>query len=290
MPLVGGAARLARLRDRRRRRQGQRGRAPAPARRRSGASRAGRSRGSSRRRPRSRRSTQIGWNPGQVRRPAPVRDARAGPRRRRHRQAGDAPQRGGPRAQGHPRGRGGDRAARRRRDPAGPLAGAARGRAQGPPPPPRPPERCPICDTPTVKPEGSVFTRCPNRDCPGRRWQLLKHFVGAMDIDGLGEKQVSLFMDLGWVRTAADFYRLTAEQIASQPGFGQVSAEKLVGAIERSKQAAVRPGAVRARDRGGRLRHRAQPRPALPLDRRAARGRRPRRSSRPRASARRWRA
>jgi DNA ligase (NAD+) len=104
------------------------------------------------------------------------------------------------------------------------------------PPPPRPPERCPICDTPTVKPEDSVFTRCPNRDCPGRRWQLLKHFVGAMDIDGLGEKQVSLFMDLGWVRTAADFYRLTAEQIASQPGFGQVSAEKLVGAIERSKQ------------------------------------------------------
>jgi DNA ligase (NAD+) len=57
-----------------------------------------------------------------------------------------------------------------------------------------------------------------------------------MDIDGLGEKQVSLFMDLGWVETAADFYRLTADQIAEQPGFGQVSAEKLVGAIERSKQ------------------------------------------------------
>ena len=81
-----------------------------------------------------------------------------------------------------------------------------------------------------------MFTRCPNRDCPGRRWQLLKHFVGAMDIDGLGEKQVSLFMDLGWVRTAADFYRLSAEQISEQPGFGAVSAEKLVGAIEQSKQ------------------------------------------------------
>src|SRR5436305_2907811 len=99
---------------------------------------------------------------------------------------------------------------------------------------PRPPKRCPVCKTPTVKPEAGVFTRCPNRDCPGRRWQLLKHFVGAMDIDGLGEKQVSLFMDLGWVRTAADFYRLTAEQIAEQPGFGQVSADKLVGAIEAS--------------------------------------------------------
>jgi DNA ligase (NAD+) len=103
------------------------------------------------------------------------------------------------------------------------------------PRPPKPPKRCPICKTPTVKEEGSVFTRCPNRDCPGRRWQLLKHFVGAMDIDGLGEKQVSLFMDLGWVRTAADFYRLEAEQIAGQTGFGEVSARKLVQAIEDSK-------------------------------------------------------
>jgi DNA ligase (NAD+) len=104
------------------------------------------------------------------------------------------------------------------------------------PDPPQPPERCPVCDTPTVKPEGSVFTRCPNRDCPGRRWQLLTHYVGAMDIDGLGEKQVELFMRLGWVRTAADFYDLRAEQIAEQPGFGPVSAEKLVTAVEASKQ------------------------------------------------------
>ena len=103
------------------------------------------------------------------------------------------------------------------------------------PPPPSPPERCPVCGTATVKPEGSVFTRCPNLTCPGRRWQLLKHFVGAMDIDGLGEKQVNLFMDLGWVRTAADFYRLKPEQIAAQPGFGEVSARKLVEAIEASK-------------------------------------------------------
>ena len=75
-----------------------------------------------------------------------------------------------------------------------------------------------------------------------------------MDIDGLGEKQVSLFMELGWVRTAADFYRLTAEQIAEQTGFGQVSAEKLVAAIEASKRAALRAGPVRDRDRGGRRR------------------------------------
>ncbi|MGI9185573.1 MAG: NAD-dependent DNA ligase LigA [Solirubrobacteraceae bacterium] len=103
------------------------------------------------------------------------------------------------------------------------------------PPPPRPPQRCPVCDTPTVKPTDSVFTRCPNRDCPGRRWQLLKHYVGAMDIDGLGEKQVSLFIGLGWVATAADFYRLQAERIAEQAGFGPVSAGKLVAAVEASK-------------------------------------------------------
>jgi DNA ligase (NAD+) len=103
-------------------------------------------------------------------------------------------------------------------------------------PPPSPPKRCPICKTATIKLEGSVFTKCPNRECPGRRWQLLKHFVGAMDIDGLGEKQVNLFMELGWVQTAADFYRLDAEQIAARTGFGVVSARKLVDAIADSKR------------------------------------------------------
>jgi DNA ligase (NAD+) len=81
-----------------------------------------------------------------------------------------------------------------------------------------------------------VFTRCPNRACPGRQWQLLKHFAGAMDIDGLGEKLVSLFMHRGWVKTAADFYRLSAEQLAALEGFGEVSASKLVAAIEASKR------------------------------------------------------
>ncbi len=104
------------------------------------------------------------------------------------------------------------------------------------PPAPVPPSRCPVCDTPTVKPEDSVFTRCPNRDCAGRRWQLLTSFAAIMDIDGLGEKLVTLFMDLGWVRTAADFYRLKPEQIAEQSGFGEVSAGKLVHAIQTSKE------------------------------------------------------
>jgi DNA ligase (NAD+) len=102
-------------------------------------------------------------------------------------------------------------------------------------PPERPPERCPVCDTPTEKPDGRVFTRCPNRDCPDRRWQLLKHFAGAMDIDGLGEKQVAALQSAALVRTAADFYRLGKEQLLELEGVGEVSAENLLRAIEESR-------------------------------------------------------
>jgi len=102
------------------------------------------------------------------------------------------------------------------------------------PPKPLPPERCLVCETPTVKPEGSVFTKCPNRDCPSRRWQLLKHFAG--DIDGLGEKQVALFQREGLVRTAGDFYRLTAEQLTALEGFGELSARRLIERIEESRE------------------------------------------------------
>jgi DNA ligase (NAD+) len=100
-------------------------------------------------------------------------------------------------------------------------------------PPPRPPERCPFCDTPTVK--DGVFTRCPNRDCPERRWQLLKAFAAVMDIDGLGEKQVATLQERGLVRTAGDFYRLTEEQLMELEGYGAVSAGNLVASIQASK-------------------------------------------------------
>ncbi|MCW3004187.1 MAG: ligA, partial [Conexibacter sp.] len=108
---------------------------------------------------------------------------------------------------------------------------------EGRAPAPRPPERCPVCATPTVKPEGSVFTKCPNIACPGRQWQLLKHFAtqGAMDIDGLGEKQVALLQQAGLVTTAADFYRLAPEQLMELDGVGEVSARRLVDAIQASK-------------------------------------------------------
>jgi DNA ligase (NAD+) len=106
------------------------------------------------------------------------------------------------------------------------------------PPTPRPPAHCPFCNTATIKPPEGVFTKCPNRDCPARAWQLLKHFVsrGAMDIDGLGEKQVALLQQHGLVGTAADFYRLREEQLLELEGFGELSVKNLLAAIERSKQ------------------------------------------------------
>jgi DNA ligase (NAD+) len=104
--------------------------------------------------------------------------------------------------------------------------------------PPRPPARCPSCDTPTEKPEDSVFTRCPNRLCPARQWQLLKHYVsrGAMDIDGLGEKQVATLQREGLVRTAADLHRLTAEQLTALEGYGEISATRTVQNIAAARE------------------------------------------------------
>jgi DNA ligase (NAD+) len=104
--------------------------------------------------------------------------------------------------------------------------------------PPLPPQRCPSCDTPTVKPPEGVFTMCPNRVCPGRQWQLLKHYVsrGAMDIDGLGEKQVHQLQQAGLVTTAADYYRLTPEQLLELEGYGEISASRIVENVAQSRE------------------------------------------------------
>ena len=103
--------------------------------------------------------------------------------------------------------------------------------------PPSPPERCPACDTPTIKPEGGVWTICPNRTgCPGQVFQAVKHFVGAMDIEGLGEENARRFLDIGLIENMADIYDLTVERLTELDGFGEVSARNLVEAIEDSKK------------------------------------------------------
>ena len=102
---------------------------------------------------------------------------------------------------------------------------------------PKPPAKCPRCDTPTVKPEDSVWTICPNRrGCPGQTFQLVKHFRGAMDIEGLGEKNAMRFLEEGLITDPASIYDLTAERIAELDGFGETSASALIREIERSKE------------------------------------------------------
>ncbi len=106
-------------------------------------------------------------------------------------------------------------------------------------PPPRPPEKCPSCGTPTVKPDDSVFTHCPNRTaCPDQQWQRLKHYAsrGAMDIDGLGEERVSQIMKAGLATLPPDLYRITVEQLAALEGYGETSATRLVEAIAATRE------------------------------------------------------
>jgi DNA ligase (NAD+) len=104
-------------------------------------------------------------------------------------------------------------------------------------PPPSPPHDCPACNTPTIKPEGSVWTICPNRaGCPGQVFQAVKHFVGALDIDGLGEENVRRFLSEKLIGDSADLYELTPERLAELEGFGEISAQNLVRSLEASKQ------------------------------------------------------
>jgi DNA ligase (NAD+) len=102
---------------------------------------------------------------------------------------------------------------------------------------PKPPAKCPMCGTATVKPTESVWTICPNRrGCPGQTFQQVKHFRGAMEVEGLGEKQAMRFLDEGLIRDPADIYDLTAERIQELEGFGEVSARNLLREIEASKE------------------------------------------------------
>ena len=78
-----------------------------------------------------------------------------------------------------------------------------------------PPERCPVCGTPAVKPEGEVDRRCPNASCPAQLEERLKHFAGrkAMDIEGLGDAIVRQLVEKGMVRDFADLYGLSLEEL-----------------------------------------------------------------------------
>jgi DNA ligase (NAD+) len=99
------------------------------------------------------------------------------------------------------------------------------------------PTNCPLCGVEIVKPEGEVMHRCPNRACPSRGLETLNNWVmGAADIDGVGEQTVRRLWEEGMVRSVPELYRLTAEQLMRLEGFGEISANNAIAAIEASKE------------------------------------------------------
>jgi DNA ligase (NAD+) len=100
------------------------------------------------------------------------------------------------------------------------------------------PDHCPVCGSTIERVDGEVVSYCVNSSCPAQLREQLVHFVsrGAMDIEGLGAKLVTRFVDLGFIRTVADIYRLDWERIVELEGLGGKSVERLQRSVEASKQ------------------------------------------------------
>ena len=101
------------------------------------------------------------------------------------------------------------------------------------------PERCPVCGSAVIRPEGEAIARCSGGlYCPAQRKEAIRHFASrkAMDIEGLGEKLVDQLVERGLVETPADLYDLTQEQLESLERMGKKSAANLIAALERSKE------------------------------------------------------
>nr|WP_283759837.1 NAD-dependent DNA ligase LigA [Roseofilum casamattae] len=99
------------------------------------------------------------------------------------------------------------------------------------------PENCPECGSPVVRVATEAVPRCVNPSCPGIVRGSLLHAVrrDALDIDGLGEKLVQQMVDRELVRSLADLYELTVQDLMTLERMGQRSADKLVKAIASSK-------------------------------------------------------
>jgi DNA ligase (NAD+) len=102
------------------------------------------------------------------------------------------------------------------------------------------PERCPLCETPIQRIADQAMAYCPNEECPARNLEGIIHFVsrGAMDIDTIGEKMCEQLVSAGYVKSVADFYTLTREELLALEGVKDRSADKMLAAIEASKQRA----------------------------------------------------
>jgi len=99
------------------------------------------------------------------------------------------------------------------------------------------PTHCPVCGSEIVKTEGEVDYRCVNADCPARLLESLLHFSArkVMNIDGLGEAVVEQLLKRGMVKSIADLYTLTEEQLLSLERIGQKTGDALLHEIQKSK-------------------------------------------------------
>ncbi len=101
------------------------------------------------------------------------------------------------------------------------------------------PTRCPCpIGSELVRPEGESDTRCVHPECPFQRQGAIEHYAsrGGMDIEGLGERTVAQFIELGLLHDIASVYEIDFDRVLELEGYGQTSVDNLRAAIEESKQ------------------------------------------------------
>jgi DNA ligase (NAD+) len=106
------------------------------------------------------------------------------------------------------------------------------------------PEICPFDETKSVKlirEEGEAAWRCPTCTCGRQDYQKFVFHASkdAMDIEGLSKATIERFMQLGWLKSIADLYRLDYAAISKLEGFGKKSADNLENAIEKAKKNSI---------------------------------------------------
>jgi len=97
------------------------------------------------------------------------------------------------------------------------------------------PKKCPECGTELVREPGEAATRCINPTCPAQVLEHFRHFVGSLDIEGLGYATLQQLIDRKLVKDPADLYHLTKEQLVTLNGFADKSAQNLLDRIAASK-------------------------------------------------------
>ncbi len=99
------------------------------------------------------------------------------------------------------------------------------------------PDRCPVCGSEVIRPQGEAMARCTGAACPAQLYEHMKHFVsrGAMDIRGVGQSLIASLLEQELVKDVSDLYYLNEEQIAGLERMAAKSAENAMDSIEKSK-------------------------------------------------------